>query len=112
MSRVLSILFFFFFISAIAQPADFHVYLIGDGGKLDKVPAPYQSILQQQITNDKTPSAIIFLGDNIYPKGMLDEDSKGRKRTETVLQNHLKLVPGFNGKIIFVPGNHDWKRGS
>ncbi|HEY3429272.1 MAG TPA: metallophosphoesterase, partial [Cyclobacteriaceae bacterium] len=112
MFRVLPILIFFFSISAIAQPADFHVYLIGDGGKLDKVSAPYQSILQQQITNDKTPSAIIFLGDNIYPKGMLDENSKGRKRTETVLQSHLKLVPGFNGKIIFVPGNHDWKRGS
>ena len=112
MSRLLSVLVLFLSFSAGAQTDNFHLYLIGDGGKLDKVSAPYQSTLQQQIANDQTPSAIVFLGDNIYPKGLVDENSKSRKHTEAILQAHLDLVPGFTGKIIFVPGNHDWKRGS
>lgn len=98
--------------SAVGQVDNFRVYLIGDGGKLDQVSVPYKSTLQHQLANDQTPSVIVFLGDNIYPKGMLNADSKNRKRTEAVLQAHLDLVPGFIGRIIFVPGNHDWKRGS
>ena len=112
MSKALLGIILLFSFSAAAQSDNFHLYLIGDGGNLDKISAPYKSTLQQQIANDQTPSAIVFLGDNIYPKGMVNEGSKSRKRTEAVLQAHLDLVPGFTGKIIFVPGNHDWKRGS
>ena len=115
MSKALPLLFFFLtFVSATAQQSNkaFHLYLIGDGGDLTKNPASYQKFLQQQFNNDRTPSAVIFLGDNIYKKGIPEVGNRDRKRTEEILQAHLDLAKGFQGKIFFVPGNHDWKRGS
>ncbi len=94
----------------LAAQDNFHIYLIGDAGKVSVNDAPYKKFLQQQL-NDSVPSAIVFLGDNIYPKGMPDESNKHRDETEQVLEASLNLAPGFKGPVIFVPGNHDWKRG-
>ncbi len=89
---------------------NFHVYLIGDAGKVSVSDAPYKKLLQQQL-NDSVPSAIVFLGDNIYPKGMPDAFNGKRNEAEKILEASLNLAPGFKGPMIFVPGNHDWKRG-
>jgi predicted phosphodiesterase len=97
---------------SVTAQTDFHLYFIGDGGKLDGIQPSYKKFLQQQLSNDKSPSAIIFLGDNIYPKGLPENGNQQRKKAENVLQAHLDLVEGFKGEIIFVPGNHDWKRGT
>lgn len=86
-------------------------YFIGDAGQVTVANALYRTQLQQQLNSDNTPSTIIFLGDNIYPKGMPDEDSKNRATAEAILKTQIDLVNGANRKIIFVPGNHDWKRG-
>lgn len=89
----------------------FNLYLIGDAGKVTVNDASYKKILQQQL-NDSIPSAIVFLGDNIYPKGMPDADNRNRVKAENILKASVDLAPGFKGEMIFVPGNHDWKRGS
>jgi predicted phosphodiesterase len=89
---------------------NFHVYLIGDAGLVSVSDAPYKKLLQQHL-NDSVPSAIVFLGDNIYPKGMPGESNRHRGEAEKILEASLNLAPGFKGQVIFIPGNHDWKRG-
>lgn len=89
---------------------DFYVYLIGDAGLKTVNEASYRKLLQQQL-NDSVPSAIVFLGDNIYPKGMPNPGDRKRGEAEGILQASVNLAPGFSGPMIFVPGNHDWKQG-
>lgn len=97
-------------VTAQTSSDDFHLYLIGDAGK-DVSNVAYKKFLQQQL-NDPTPSAIVFLGDNIYSKGMPDPGDRIRTKTEAILKAQIALANNFSGKIFFVPGNHDWKRGS
>lgn len=89
---------------------NFNVYLIGDAGLKTVQNAAYKKILQQQL-NDSVPSAIVFLGDNIYPKGMPGSNSRKRAEAEEILKASIDLAPGFTGPMIFIPGNHDWKGG-
>src|SRR5688572_29675586 len=109
---LLVLLLLSFAVGAQVDQDNFHLYLIGDAGKLDLVNPSYRKFLQQQLNNDTIPSAIIFLGDNIYPKGMPDEQNQKRKKAEDILRAQLSLANNFRGKVFFVPGNHDWKRGS
>lgn len=112
MSKAFSLIFLLFVLPAAAQQVEkdnFHLYLIGDGGEPGIKDASYKKFLQQQLSNDNVPSAIVFLGDNIYPKGMPDEKNKKRKRAENILLDQIDLANGSNSTIIFVPGNHDWK---
>ncbi|MCU0383957.1 MAG: metallophosphoesterase, partial [Cyclobacteriaceae bacterium] len=55
--------------------------------------------------------ATFFLGDNIYPLGMPDIGHAERKEAEQILIDQIDLVKNFNTPIIFIPGNHDWKKG-
>jgi len=111
---ILLALLIFCALGGIAQPTSqvsFRLYLIGDAGKLPDVHTAYQEFLQEQLHNDTIPSAIVFLGDNIYPKGMPDESNRLREESEQILTAQLQLAKGFNGQVFFVPGNHDWKKG-
>lgn len=99
-----------FSVFQLSAQDNFHVYLIGDAGLKTVNHAPYKALLQQQL-NDSVPSVIVFLGDNIYPKGMPEESSRQRKEAEQILEASVNLAPGFKGQVIFIPGNHDWKAG-
>jgi hypothetical protein len=46
-------------------------------------------------------TAVAFLGDNLYPRGLGDEDERG----EAILLRQLRATPA---RKVFVPGNHDW----
>ena len=79
---------------AFSQKADFSLYLIGDAGYptlndngLDKLLAAHY--------NKDIPSGFLFLGDNIYPKGMPLKDSRFRKEAETLLLAQIKLVEQY-----------------
>jgi predicted phosphodiesterase len=88
----------------------FHLYLIGDAGEPTIKNVAYKKLLQQQLSSD-APSAIVFLGDNIYPNGMPDEGNRQRKNAEDILTEQIDIAGGFTNNIFFVPGNHDWKKG-
>ncbi len=115
MAKVIVLLFLIFCsFYVIAQPnrdVRFRLYFIGDAGELAVRDAPYKKFLQQQLNNDTVLSAVVFLGDNIYPKGMPDERNRQRKNAENILSEQLDLTSGYSGNIFFVPGNHDWKNG-
>lgn len=88
------------------------VYLIGDVGEQLEKSAPALKLLSTELDSaNNENSAVVFLGDNIYPKGLHAQGTEERIEDEKRLNIQLDAVKGFNGKIIFIPGNHDWEKG-
>jgi len=78
---------------------DHRLVLIGDTGLwLDDDPT-LQAI---GAWSTGAPSTVVFLGDNVYDDGLVDED---RERGEQILRQQLEATPAAK---VFVPGNHDW----
>ncbi|MBA0883730.1 metallophosphoesterase [Flavobacterium undicola] len=88
-------------------------FLIGDAGNADKESAKkILNSLQEQLQQSNKNATLLFLGDNIYPKGMPDE--KDKTAYDIALEKiklQLALSKDFKGKTIFIPGNHDWYSG-
>jgi len=84
------------------------VYLIGDGGELDTLEQNGISLLEHHLINESENSAVIFLGDNSYPRGLPKAGHKDRKRGELALLEQIKIAKNYAGKTFFIPGNHDW----
>lgn len=89
----------------------YYLYLIGDAGESWVASAPYSTTIQSQLTNNAhVPSAIVYLGDNVYPRGVEEEDHKNRKEGEQTLKDQVAIT-GERSDVYFIPGNHDWKKG-
>lgn len=88
-------------------------YLVGDAGNADQVQAQQTlELLHEKLKKSNKKATLLFLGDNIYPKGFPSNDNAAEKAlAETKLTNQLKLTEGFKGKTIVIPGNHDWYNG-
>ena len=88
-------------------------YLIGDAGNANELQAKETlQLLEQQLIKANSSSTLLYLGDNIYPKGLPDTNpAYERLIAEEKLLNQLKLSKNFKGKTIFIPGNHDWYSG-
>ena len=85
------------------------LYLIGDAGGAE----PGQSLqhfesLKAKLSKEQPNATMIFLGDNIYEKGMPKKDHENRKLAEHRLNAQLDLITDFKGRVIFIPGNHDY----
>lgn len=88
------------------------VYMIGDAGKLENNEASAAlKALENEIKNANTLDLLLFLGDNIYPKGILDSDSPEGKTAELIINSQINIAKKFPGRVIFIPGNHDWYSG-
>lgn len=90
----------------------YKLYLIGDTG----VPSKHTQgssfrLLKEQIKNAGDRSAVVFLGDHVYPSGMPDTSAMGREKAEDILKRQLIALEEFEGRILFIPGNHDWQSG-
>lgn len=93
------------------KPA-FSFFLIGDAGNSDQTESQQTlSLLKSRLDKADSASALIFLGDNIYPKGMPSKKSDQRKAAERKIQNQIDIQKDFNGSTYFIPGNHDWYSG-
>ncbi|WP_163399383.1 metallophosphoesterase [Flavobacterium fluviatile] len=89
-------------------------YLVGDAGNADEEKAQQTlELLHNKLKKSNKRATLLFLGDNIYPKGFPSTKKTTEvKLAETKLTNQLKLTKGFKGKTIFIPGNHDWYNGT
>lgn len=87
------------------------IWLIGDTGAVATDGTdPVLQALQTDI--QKHPGgAVIFLGDLVYPKGMPLPDHPDRAEAEAVVQAQVDAVKNYAGKVWFLSGNHDWKKG-
>ncbi|MGC6479727.1 MAG: metallophosphoesterase [Flavobacteriaceae bacterium] len=87
-------------------------FLIGDAGyaKQDQ-PNSALDALKSKLDQADEHSTVIFLGDNIYPKGFPPVGHPDYARAEHRLGLQLQTLENFPGKAIFIAGNHDWYNG-
>ena len=96
------------------EPADtltYSIFLVGDAGKITPGQQRIFEVLKHQLDTAGDKSTLIFLGDNLYPKGMPPEYSLDRKAAEAAIDKQLALTDGYKGRYYFIPGNHDWAQG-
>lgn len=102
-----TILFFFLIPSLLFGQK---VYLIGDAGE-PKNPDQNLQLLAVQFSGAGEQDVLIFLGDNIYPKGLPAKEDPNRAAMEAKLIPQLEVMKSFPGKAFIIPGNHDWAKG-
>lgn len=109
----ITILVFFFLTYIHAQNGkenakiDFTVFLIGDSGEYTNAGSALKDLGDSLKANPN--SAVIYLGDNIYKKGL--EYGKNEKANKKKIDVQLDQLKCYKGTAIFVAGNHDWKNG-
>lgn len=82
-------------------------YLIGDAGNSkDKNGTIALEALKNELSSADPNGTVLFLGDNIYEKG-LDGSQLSKDRIDV----QIDLGKSYQGKTIFIPGNHDWYSG-
>ncbi len=87
----------------------YQTFLIGDAGEATlHVQEPVLKLFESFLNNAGERSAAIFLGDNIYEAGLPDSTHPERDLYEGRLIELMKTVENFEGRIVFMPGNHDW----
>ncbi|WP_405564704.1 metallophosphoesterase [Polaribacter sp. Asnod6-C07] len=87
-------------------------YLVGDAGnsEFNKRDSAL-SYLNQVIEEANKNSTLIFLGDNVYPKGIPSKGKKLHELSKYRLKVQTDIGKKFPGKTLFIPGNHDWYSG-
>ena len=84
--------------------------LMGDAGnsEMGKSTAGLLSLNTYLKSQARKGDYTIFLGDNIYPEGLPKKDDKDRPLLEYRLDAQYNAVKERGGRVIFIPGNHDW----
>jgi hypothetical protein len=86
------------------------VYLIGDAGKPDTTGEPVLEALSRDITSRRSDPVVVFLGDNIYPRGLPAPGGVGRRAAELYLATQVRAITSTGSRGFFIPGNHDWAK--
>lgn len=88
------------------------IIFIGDAGELTNNQHPVlNKLLQSQPSKKRKATALFFLGDNIYPAGLPDEQSRNYSRYKAILDTQWKAGLQLADQTYFIPGNHDWAKG-
>ncbi|MBR9756768.1 MAG: phosphoesterase [Algicola sp.] len=87
-----------------------NIFLIGDAGFPNKDGSPPHALgaMQEQFRQAGPEDWLLFLGDNVYPKGISETHTQADIRA---LQMQLDVAKTFPGEVLFIPGNHDWYSG-
>jgi len=83
------------------------VFLIGDAGDAKEDDRVLVELARQGKLAPRS-SAIVFLGDNVYPRGIPAADDPGRADAERKLFRQAALADSTGLPVYFIPGNHDW----
>jgi hypothetical protein len=87
------------------------VLLIGDAGAPED-PDPTLVLLRRWVEEVPEKTAVVFLGDNIYPKGLPAEDHPWRSEAQRRLEAQIHVLQNTSARGVFIPGNHDWAKGA
>lgn len=85
------------------------VYLIGDAGAPAPGGEPVLEALSRELARTSGERVVVFLGDNIYPRGMPKHGSPARPEAERRLAAQIEVITRSGARGYFVLGNHDWK---
>jgi hypothetical protein len=86
------------------------VYLIGDAGKPDTTGEPVLEALRRDLLSRTSERVVVFLGDNVYPRGLPAPSHPGRRAAELSLIAQAGVITGTGSRGFLVPGNHDWAK--
>jgi len=91
-----------------AADVDVSVYLVGDAGVTGSpLFAALETDIRKRIDGiGASHVAVIFLGDNVYPRGV---EPKGASAVLRAQADAANIAPDV--QIFFVAGNHDWDQG-
>jgi Calcineurin-like phosphoesterase len=87
------------------------IILIGDAGQLTNGRHPIVEAVRRLIPLDKK-TTVLYLGDNLYEKGLPGEEFTTYKSYRSVLDSQVSIADGTPSKVYMIPGNHDWENGS
>lgn len=87
------------------------LFFIGDAGAPAAPPdsEPVLVALRRAVAGAPHPF-VVFLGDNVYPRGVPDSSSPQRPEAERRLRAQLEVLRATGVRGVFVPGNHDWAK--
>ncbi len=88
----------------------YSVLLVGDTRRLFTNEALIK-LLEFHISSADKNSTLIFMGDNIEPKGLPDSDHRLWNTALKSILTQFRIIENYKGKVIFIPGNHDWANG-
>ena len=86
------------------------LYLIGDAGKPDTTGEPVLEALRRDLASRSSDRVVVFLGDNVYPRGLPAPDLPGRRQAEMSLTAQVETITTTGARGFLVPGNHDWAK--
>jgi len=67
--------------------------------------------LKYHISKANKNSTVVFLGDNIHPQGLPGPGDHDRRTAEESILAQIGLLEEYPGRVIMIPGNHDWANG-
>lgn len=110
MQRLLKVVFFLFLtLPGHAQDEIIsRVIFIGDAGEINFKQEAVIPSAANRVLEDKT--TVIFLGDNIYPRGMGLPGSVEELETANILRSQFEPMLVKGAPVYFLPGNHDWDK--
>ena len=84
-------------------------YLIGDAGNAEAGKGLTQfNLLKKELSTADSNTTVLFLGNNIYEKGMPEATDPERALAEHRLNAQIDLVKDSKSQPVFIPGNHDY----
>jgi hypothetical protein len=90
----------------------YRVLLIGDAGEPSPIHRePVLDAMEKRAGLIPEKTVNIFLGDNVYPIGLEDEENLSYEITCNRLDEQIEIMRNSRTEGIFIPGNHDWGDG-
>jgi hypothetical protein len=87
------------------------IFLIGDAGSsaYDGEPVLHELALQSDSLRP-VPQFVVFLGDNVYPRGVPPLGHPNRDDAEKKIAAQVLAIRKGSAQGLLIPGNHDWDR--
>lgn len=86
----------------------YRILLIGDAGETNP---EQQAVLKDALQKNIAGKTIaLFLGDNIYPRGMELPGHKSFTSSQDILRSQFTDLRKAGIPVYFIPGNHDWDK--
>jgi len=87
------------------------IFLIGDAGSKAYHGEPVLKELALQSDSLRpVPQFVVFLGDNVYPRGVPPLGHPNRDDAERKIAAQVLAIRQGSAQGILIPGNHDWDR--
>jgi len=96
-------------VALAAQPKPVQrVILIGDAGEINHEQTTVIPDAAAKVLPGMT--AVFYLGDNVYPRGMGLPGTKAEAEGQAILRSQFEPLRAKGAPVFFLPGNHDWDR--